>query len=80
MPESPLVQKEIAALTDLEALIAERAKGETETELVFHRRREREEHDFRNASRQCAVRFKSEKAALEVEYQQARHHRADVRA
>ena len=72
MPESPLVEKEVAALTDLEALIAARAKGETETELVFHRRREKEDHEYRTASRQLSARYKAEKAALEAEYQRTR--------
>src|SRR5271157_755037 len=70
MPESPLVQKEVLALTDLEALIAARAKGETETELVFHRRREKEEREFQSASHQRSARYKTEKAALEAEYQE----------
>ncbi len=72
MPESPLIEKEIAALADLEALIAARAKGETETELFFHRRREKEEHEFQSASSQLSSRYKAEKAALEAEYEQAR--------
>ncbi len=72
MPESPLIQKEVAALTDLEAIIAARAKGETETELVFHRRREREEKEFKEASRQLSTQYKTQKAALEAEYQRAR--------
>lgn len=72
MPESPLVQKEVAALSDLEALIATRAKAETETELVFHRRREKEDKEYRAASRQLSARYQTEKAALEAEYQQRR--------
>ncbi len=72
MPESPLVQKEVAALTDLEALIAVRAQGETETELVFHRRREREDQEYRAASRQLSARYKVEQAAMEAEYQRTR--------
>ena len=47
MPESPLVQKETVALTDLEALIADRAKGESETELGFRKRIEREETEYK---------------------------------
>ncbi len=80
MPESPLIQKEVAALTDLEAIIAARAKGETETELVFQRRREREEQEFKAAARQLSTRYKTEKAALEAEYQRARTDLAIVRA
>jgi ABC-type multidrug transport system fused ATPase/permease subunit len=72
MAESPLIQKEIAALTDLEALIAERAKGETETELAFHRRREREEKDYRSAAAALLARYKADKQAIESEYQKAR--------
>ena len=64
MPESPLIEKEIAALADLESLIAARAKGETETELAFHRRREKEEHEFQSASSQLSSRYKAEMAAL----------------
>ena len=72
MPESPLIEKEIAALTDLESLIAARAKGETETELAFLRKKEKEEHDFQTASSQLSSRYEAEKAALESEYEQAR--------
>jgi hypothetical protein len=72
MPESPLIQKENAALSDLEVLIAARAKGETETELVFHRRREKEEHEFRSASQQRSARHKAERAALEAAYERTR--------
>ena len=72
MPESPLVQKEVTGLTDLEALIAARAKGETETELTFMRRREREEQEFRESSHQLSSRYKAEKGALEAEYQRTR--------
>ncbi|MGC8638655.1 MAG: FtsK/SpoIIIE domain-containing protein [Isosphaeraceae bacterium] len=69
MPESPLIQKEVLALTDLEALIAARSKGETETELVFSRRTGKEEREFQVASHQRSSRYKTEKAALEAEYQ-----------
>ena len=51
MPESPLVQKETVALSDLEALIAARAKGESETELGFRKRIEREEAEYRAAAK-----------------------------
>ncbi len=47
MPESPLVQKEAVALTDLEALIADRAKRESETELGFRKRIEQEEAEYK---------------------------------
>ena len=48
MPESPLVQKETVALTDLEALIVARAKGESETELGFRKRIDREEAEYKH--------------------------------
>jgi hypothetical protein len=72
MAESPLIQKEITALTELESLIAARAKGETETELTFLRRREREEQEYRAASGALSSRYKADKEALEAEYQKAR--------
>jgi hypothetical protein len=72
MPESPLVQKEIAALADLEAIVAARAKGESETELTFRRRRDREEQEYRAAAHQLVARYQAEKQALEAEYQKAR--------
>ena len=52
MPESPLVQKETVALSDLEALIAARAKGESETELGFRKRIDREEAEYRAGAKQ----------------------------
>src|SRR6516162_4606047 len=73
MPESPLVQKETVALADLEALIATRAKGETETETGFRRRIEREETEYRAAARQLAGKYKVDSEALEAEYGRARH-------
>ncbi|MGO9598952.1 MAG: FtsK/SpoIIIE domain-containing protein [Isosphaeraceae bacterium] len=72
MPESPLIEKEIAVLAALEALVADRAKGQSETELLFLRRREKEEHEYKSAARQLSTRYKSEKAALEADYQRAR--------
>ncbi len=72
MPESCLIEKEITALTDLEALIADRAKGQSETEHLFLRRREKEEHECKSAARQLSTRYKTERAAIEAEYQRAR--------
>ena len=55
MPESPLdPEREPTALHDLEALIADRAKRESETELGFGRREDREEKDYQAASQQLA--------------------------
>ncbi len=68
MPESPLIQKEVAALTDLEALIARRAKTETEVEQNFKRRRDREEQEHQQAARELSKRGQAEIAALEAEY------------
>ncbi len=68
MPESPLVQKETVALTDLETLVAARSKGETETELGFRKRIEREEAEYKAAARQLAGKFKVDSEALEAEY------------
>jgi len=72
MPESPLVQKETVALNDLEALIAARAKGESETELGFRRRIEREEAEYRAASKQLAGKYKVDSESLEAQYARAR--------
>ncbi|MGO9922316.1 MAG: FtsK/SpoIIIE domain-containing protein [Isosphaeraceae bacterium] len=72
MPESPLVQKETVALADLEALIATRAKNESETETGFRRRIEREENEYRAAARQLAGKYKVDSEALEAEYGRAR--------
>jgi DNA segregation ATPase FtsK/SpoIIIE, S-DNA-T family len=72
MPESPLVQSETVALTDLEALIAERAKRETDTELGFRRRRDLEERDYRTAAQQLAAKFKVELESLEAQYARTR--------
>jgi len=72
MPESPLVQKETVALNDLEALIAARAKGESETELGFRRRIDREEAEYRAASKQLAGKYKVDSESLEAQYSRAR--------
>ncbi|APW58676.1 FtsK/SpoIIIE domain-containing protein [Paludisphaera borealis] len=72
MPESPLIQKEVAALTDLESLIAHRAKVETEVEQTFKRRRDREEQESRVASHQLNTKFKAESEALQAEYDKVR--------
>ncbi|MDG3004692.1 FtsK/SpoIIIE domain-containing protein [Paludisphaera mucosa] len=72
MPESPLVQKEVAALTDLEGLIAQRAKVETEVEQNFKRRRDREEQEHRQAAQELAARYKAESEALQSEYDKVR--------
>ena len=72
MPESPLVQTETTALNDLEALIAVRAKDETETETGFRRRIDREEKECQAASQQLAGRFKVDLESMEAEYARAR--------
>ena len=72
MPESPLVQKETVALSDLEALIAARAKGESETELGFRKRIEREEAEYRAGSKQLADKYRVDSTAMEAEYSRAR--------
>ena len=72
MPESPLVQKEAVALTDLEALIADRAKRESETELGFRKRIEREEAEYKAVARQLAAKFKVDNESLEAQYARAR--------
>ena len=72
MPESPLVQKETVALTDLEALIADRAKRESETELGFRKRIEREEAEYKAAARQLAAKYKVDSESLEAQYCRAR--------
>src|SRR4029453_3975686 len=72
MPESPLVQIETNALNDLEALIAARAKGETETETGFRRRIDREEKEYQAAAQQPPPKFKVDLEAREAEYARAR--------
>jgi len=72
MPESPLVQKESIALSDLEALIADRAKRESETELGFRRRIDREEAEYKAAARQLAAKFKIDDESLSAQYARAR--------
>jgi hypothetical protein len=72
MPESPLVQKESVALADLEALIATRVKTESDTELGFRKRIDREEAEYRAASKQLAVKYKTDHESLEAEYGRAR--------
>jgi DNA segregation ATPase FtsK/SpoIIIE, S-DNA-T family len=72
MPESPLVQKETVALSDLESLIADRAKRESETELGFRKRIEREEAEFKAAARQLAGKYKVDNESLEAQYGRAR--------
>ncbi len=72
MPESPLVQKEIAALTDLESLVAHRAKVETEVEQNFKRRRDREEQEYRQTAQEITSRFKAESEALQAEYEKVK--------
>jgi hypothetical protein len=72
MPESPLVQKETVALADLEALIATRVKTESETELGFRKRIEREEAEYRAAAKHLATKYKTDHESLEGEYARAR--------
>ncbi len=72
MPESPLVQKETVALSDLESLIADRAKRESETELGFRKRIEREETEYKATARQLAAKYKVDSESLEAQYGRAR--------
>src|SRR5271157_5796876 len=72
MPESPLVQLETTALSDLEALIATRSKTESDVELGFKKRVEREEAEYREAARRLAAKFKTDKESMEAEYARAR--------
>ncbi len=58
MPESPLSKSRPPRCNDLEALIAARAKDETETETGFRRRMDREEKEYQAASQQLAGKFK----------------------
>ena len=71
MPESPLVQKETVALTDLEALIADRAKRESETELGFRKRIEEEEAEY-EAGDPARAKYKVDGESLEAQYGRAR--------
>jgi hypothetical protein len=72
MPESPLVQKEAVALTDLEALIADRVKRESETELGFRKRMEREEAEYKAGAQQLGHKFKVDDESLKAQYARAR--------
>ena len=72
MPESPLVQKETVALADLEALIAARAKGESETELGFRKRIDREEAEYHATAKHLAEKYKVDNTAMEADYSRAR--------
>ncbi len=72
MPESPLVQIETDSLNDLEALIAARAKDETETETGFRRRIDREEKEYQAGSQQLGGKFKVDLQAMEAEYARAK--------
>ena len=72
MPESPLVQIETSSLSDLEALIAARAKGESETEPGFRRRIDREEKEYQAACEQLAAKFEVDLEAMEAEYKRPR--------
>ncbi len=72
MPESPLVQIETIALADLEALIASRYKTETETEIGFRKRVDREEAEYKSAAKQLVGKFKGDLQALESQYEQAK--------
>ncbi len=73
MPESPLVQKEAVALEELAALIAARAKGESETELGFRKRIEREEAEYRAAAKHLADKYQVDNTAMEADYSRARN-------
>jgi S-DNA-T family DNA segregation ATPase FtsK/SpoIIIE len=72
MPESPLVQIETVALSDLEALIAVRAKTESDVELGFKKRMEKEEAEYRDSAKRLAAKYKVDNEAMEAEYGRAR--------
>jgi hypothetical protein len=73
MPESPLVQIETVALNDLETLIAARVKGESDTELGFRRRIDREETEYKTAAKQLAGKYKVDSESLQAQYDRARN-------
>jgi hypothetical protein len=72
MPESPLVQKEAAALVDLESLIADRVKRESDTELGFKKRIDREEKEYQTLAHQLGSKFKVDLESLEAEYKRVK--------
>ncbi len=72
MPESPLVQKEAAALADLESLIADRVKRESDTELGFKKRIDREEKEYQTLAHQLGSKFKVDLESLEAEYKRVK--------
>ena len=72
MPESPLVQKETVAISDLEALIAARSKGESDTELGFRKRIDREEAEYRATAKHLGDKYRVDSTAMEADYSRAR--------
>ncbi len=78
MPDSPLIQIETNSLNDLEALIEDRAKRESEIELGFGRRREREKKDYQAAAQQLAEKFKLDDETLKAEYARKRQEVASL--
>ena len=68
MPESPLIQIETKSLEELQALIADRAKRESDIELGFGRRRDREKKEYQQAAQQLAGKFKVDDESLRSEY------------
>ncbi len=78
MPESPLIQIETNSLNDLEALIADRAKRESEIELGFGRRKDREKKEYQAASQQLAEKYQVDDSSLKAEYARKRQEVAAV--
>ncbi len=72
MPESPLIQIETNSLKDLEALIEDRAKRESDIELGFGRRRDREKKDYQANAQQLAEKFQLDDQTLKAEYKRKR--------
>jgi hypothetical protein len=73
MPESPLIQKEVYALTELESSIAARAKGEADTELGFRKRIDREAAEYKGAASQLAAKYDADSKALKGAYARAKN-------
>src|SRR5580698_7477469 len=78
MPESPLIQIETNSLNELEALIADRAKRESEIELGFGRRKDREKKEYQAASQQLTEKYQVDDQSLKAEYARKRQEVAAV--
>src|SRR5438094_753999 len=66
MTQTPLSERQRAALRDLKALAATRARAETETEAGFRARGDAADGEFRDARRRLDDAFAAARAAAEA--------------